>query len=47
MEHDSVYICVMVIFLFSNIENEHSFMDGDSQDDFISSVRNTSIRTYA
>ena len=47
MVHYSVYMCVMVLLLFSAIESEHNFMDGDSQDDLlvqVSLVRN--VCTY-
>ena len=43
MGYYSVYKCVMVFLLFSAIESEHDFMDGDSQDDLlvqVSLVRN-------
>ena len=51
MGHYSEYMCVMVLLLFSAIESEHNFMDGDSQDDLlvqVSLVRNvcTCIRIY-
>ena len=37
-----MYMCVMVLLLFSYIESEHNFMGRDSQDDLLSSdsVRN-------
>ena len=38
-------MCVMVLLLFSYVESEHNFMDRDSQDDLVSSVRNVSIHT--
>ena len=47
MGHYSEYMCVMVLLLFSAIESEHNFMDGDSQDDLlvqVSLVRN--VCTY-
>ena len=38
-------MCVMVLLLFSYVESEHNFMDRDSQDDLVSSVRSVSIHT--
>ena len=41
-----MYVCVMMLLLFSYMESEHNFMDPYSQDDLISSARNVSIHMY-
>ena len=40
-----MYVCVMMLLLFSYMESEHNFMARYSQDDLISSARNVSIYT--